>query len=178
MVTARLGLRVTPPRPAPLPDDLTPGLALNNDAVAMARRLGDRHAVGYALNARMHALWGIKPAPERLATGNELGEIADDVGDEFLALHGHMWRVRELLAQGDVDAVNDEIARYEARDGPGSPARGLLHLQRGGDHGAVAGECRAWRNGGAAGARGRRGLQRARTAPLRGAHDVDVVAAG
>ena len=88
----------------------------------MARRLGDRVALGYALNARMHALWGIEPAPERLATGTELGEIADDIGDELLALHGHMWRIRELLAQGDVDAVNEEIARFRARDtGPVHP---------------------------------------------------------
>jgi tetratricopeptide (TPR) repeat protein len=88
----------------------------------MARRLGDRVALGYALNARMHALWGIGPAPERLATGTELGEIADDTGDELLALHGHMWRIRELLAQGDVDAVNEEIARFRARDtGPVHP---------------------------------------------------------
>jgi hypothetical protein len=88
----------------------------------MARRLGDRNALGYALNARMHVLWGIDPAPERLATGKELGEIADDVGDEFLALHGHMWRVRELLAQGDVEAVLDEIARFAARGtGPVHP---------------------------------------------------------
>ena len=70
----------------------------------------------------MHALWGIEPAPERLATGKELGEIADDIGDELLALHGHMWRIRELLAQGDVDAVNEEIARFRARDtGPVHP---------------------------------------------------------
>ena len=60
----------------------------------------------------MHALWDVGAAPERLATGTELGEIADDIGDELLALHGHMWRIRELLAQGDVDAVNEEIARF------------------------------------------------------------------
>ena len=105
----------------------------------MARRLGDRVALGYALNARMHALWGIEPAPERLATGTELGEIADDIGDELLALHGHMWRIRELLAQGDVDAVNEEIARFRRaghRSGPS--ARGVVRLQRDG-HDGVAG---------------------------------------
>jgi tetratricopeptide (TPR) repeat protein len=70
----------------------------------------------------MHALWGIDPAPERLAAGTELGEIADDVGDELLALHGHMWRIRELLAQGDVDAVREEVTRFETRDtGPVHP---------------------------------------------------------
>jgi tetratricopeptide (TPR) repeat protein len=84
--------------------------------------LGDRIALGYALNARMHALWGVDPAPERLATGTELEEIAADSGDELLALHGHMWRVRELLAQGDVDAVNEELEHFAAHEtGPLHP---------------------------------------------------------
>ena len=122
MVTARLGLVVVYADDVPAPGALARSLALSNEAVAMARRLDDRVALGYALNARMHALWGIEPAPERLATGKELGEIADDIGDELLALHGHMWRIRELLAQGDVDAVNEEIARFRARDtGPVHP---------------------------------------------------------
>jgi hypothetical protein len=124
MVTARLGLVIVYDADVPVPvrGALARSLTLSNDAVAMARRLEDRVALGYALNARMHALWGIGPAPERLATGTELGEIAEDIGDELLALHGHMWRIRELLAQGDVDAVNEEIARFRARDtGPVHP---------------------------------------------------------
>lgn len=122
MVTARLGLVGVYTTGVPPPGLLERSLDLNTEAVAMARRLADRSALGYALNARLHELWGIEPAPERLATANELGEIADDVGDEFLALHGYMWRVRELLAQGDVDAVNNEVARYAARDtGPIHP---------------------------------------------------------
>jgi eukaryotic-like serine/threonine-protein kinase len=122
MVTARLGLVIIYENDLPERGALTRSLALSNEAVAMARRLGDRVALGYALNARMHALWGIGPAPERLATGIELGEIADDIGDELLALHGHMWRTRELLAQGDVDAVDAEIARFRAREtGPMHP---------------------------------------------------------
>ena len=119
MVTGRLGLVIL----------VDPGqgvqkrsLTLNTEAVAMARRLGDRSALGYALSARMHALSGIGSAPERLATGTELGEIADDTGDELLALHGHMWRVRGLLAQGDVDAVSEEIMHFRAREtGPVHP---------------------------------------------------------
>jgi DNA-binding SARP family transcriptional activator/tetratricopeptide (TPR) repeat protein len=122
MVTARLGLVSVYAVGVPEPGVLRRAMALSTEAVAMARRLGDRNALGYALNARFHALWGIEPAPERLAVGTELGQIADDVGDELLALHGHMWRVRELLAQGDIDAVNEEVARFDARDnGPRHP---------------------------------------------------------
>jgi predicted ATPase len=122
MVMARLGLFAVYGSGLPTAAALQRARALNTEAVAMARRLGDRNALGYALNARMHALWGIEPAPERMAAGTELGEIADDVGDELLALHGHMWRIRELLAQGDVDAVQEEVTRFEARDtGPVHP---------------------------------------------------------
>jgi tetratricopeptide (TPR) repeat protein len=115
MVTARLGLVSVYSTGVPGPGVLKRALALSTEAVGMARRLGDRNALGYALNARFHALWGIDPAPERLAVGIEVGQIADDVGDELLALHGHMWRVRELLAQGDIDAIEDELARFESR---------------------------------------------------------------
>jgi len=122
MVTAKLGLVMIYTTGVPAPGTLERSLALNTEAVAMARRLGDLTALGYALNARLHALWGIEPAPERLATGKELGEIGDDVGDQLLAMHGHMWQVRELLAQGDVEAVHNEIAHFTARDtGPAHP---------------------------------------------------------
>jgi DNA-binding SARP family transcriptional activator/tetratricopeptide (TPR) repeat protein len=140
-VTAQLGLVIVASSGVPAPGVLDRALALNSDAVAMARRLGDRVALGYALRARMHGLWGIEPAPERLALGTELGQIADDVGDQFLALHGHMWRVRELLAQGDVDAVNEELARFEARDtGPVHPLESSYSLNVGAMMALVAGE--------------------------------------
>ena len=122
MVTARLALVVVDGAHGQAPRTLSRSLAMSNDAAAMARRLGDKVALGYALNARMHALWGIERAPERLATGTELGRIADDIGDELLALYGHMWRIREHLAQGDVDAVNQEITRFRSRKtGPVHP---------------------------------------------------------
>jgi tetratricopeptide (TPR) repeat protein len=121
-VTGQLGLVTISSAGVPGPGVLERALELSSEAVAMARRLGDRLALGYALRDRMQVLWGIDPAPERLAAATELGEIADDVGDQFLALHGHMWRIRELLAQGDVDAVNEELTRFQARDtGPVHP---------------------------------------------------------
>jgi DNA-binding SARP family transcriptional activator len=140
-VTAQLGLVGISGRGVPSPGVLERGLELSTEAVAMARRLGDRLALGYALRARMHVLWGIDPAPERLAAGIELGEIADDVGDQFLALHGHMWRIRELLAQGDVGSVNKELARFEARDtGPVHPLEASWSLNVGAMMALLAGD--------------------------------------
>ncbi len=52
-----------------------------------------------------------------------------------------MWRIRELLAQGDVDAVNDELARFEARDtGPVHPLEASYSLNVGAMMALVAGE--------------------------------------
>jgi len=127
MVLARLSLVKVYESGVPERSVLKRTLALSAEAVSMSRRLNDRVALGYALNARLHALWGTEPAPERLAIGNELTQVADDIGDEVLALHGHMWRVRELLAQGDVEEVNHEIARFERRaTGPRDPLSASL----------------------------------------------------
>jgi DNA-binding SARP family transcriptional activator/tetratricopeptide (TPR) repeat protein len=140
-VTAQLGLVTVASQELPAPGVLERALALNSDAVAMARRLGDRVALGYALRARTQVLWGIEPAPERLAAGTELGEIADDVGDQFLALHAHMWRIRELLAQGDMQAVHEELDRFELRDtGPVHPLEASWSLNVGAMMALIAGD--------------------------------------
>jgi DNA-binding SARP family transcriptional activator/tetratricopeptide (TPR) repeat protein len=140
-VTAQLALIVVALTGVPAAGALERAMELSSDAVAMARRLGDRLALGYALRARINVLWGIDPAPERLAAATELGEIAADVGDQFLALHGHMWRVREVLARGDVDAVNEELARFEARDaGPVHPLEASWSLNIGAVMALVAGD--------------------------------------
>ena len=174
---AQLGLVTISSAGVPGPGVLERALELSSEAVAMARRLGDRLALGYALRDRMHVLWGIDPAPERLAAATELGEIADDVGDEFLALHGHMWRIRELLAQGDVDAVNEELTRFQARDtGPVHPLEASWLLNVGAMMALLAGDIEQRGVDGSTGLGGGGGLQRARRQLLRGAHGVDVVA--
>jgi tetratricopeptide (TPR) repeat protein len=140
-VTAQLAVIIVALNGVPAPGVLERALDLTFDAVAMARRLSDRLALGYALRSRINVLWGIDPAPERLAAATELGEIAADVGDQFLALHGHMWRVRELLAQGDVDAVADELARFEGRDtGPVHPLEAAWSLNVGAMMALIAGD--------------------------------------
>jgi DNA-binding SARP family transcriptional activator/tetratricopeptide (TPR) repeat protein len=131
-VTAQLAVIIVALTGVPAPGVLERAQRLSSEAVAMARRTGDRLALGYALRSRINVLWGIAPAPERLAAATELGEIAADVGDQFLSLHSHMWRVRELLAQGDVDAVNDELERFETRDtGPVHPLEASWSLNVG-----------------------------------------------
>jgi DNA-binding SARP family transcriptional activator/tetratricopeptide (TPR) repeat protein len=140
-VTAQLALIIVALTGVPAPGVLERAQRLSSEAVAMARRTGDRLALGYALRSRINVLWGIAPAPERLAAATELGEIAADVGDQFLSLHSHMWRVRELLAQGDVDAVNDELERFETRDtGPVHPLEASWSLNVGAMMALMAGD--------------------------------------
>jgi DNA-binding SARP family transcriptional activator len=141
MVSARLGLVIVHSAGVAASGLRQRSLDLTSEAIAMARRLDDRSALGYALNARMHALWGMEPAAERLATGTELGEIAADAGDELLALYGHMWRIRELLARGDVAAVNDEVDRFAARrTGPTHPLAAPYGFNVGAMMAAVSGD--------------------------------------
>ena len=129
---------------------------------------------------RMHALWGIAPASERMAIGTELGEIAEDIGDELLALHGHMWRIRELVAQGDVEAVKVETARFEAREtGPVHPLDAAFGFNVGAMMALLAGDFETAERLGRTALDVVRGLQRAWPATLlRGTDAVDVVATG
>ena len=74
---------------------------LTEEAVAMARRLGDPATLGCALAAHAWALWGPGVARERLALAAELVGIADRLGDKELALHGHNAFHASYLQLGD-----------------------------------------------------------------------------
>jgi DNA-binding SARP family transcriptional activator len=78
---------------------------LSQDAVDMARRVHDDHALGYTLNSRLHALAGPHLSDERLHTASELKDVAQSTGDQLLALLACMWEVRELLSVGDIDGT-------------------------------------------------------------------------
>jgi len=122
MALARLGQVVVPdPGMSPL-DALKRSRAMNTEAVAMARRLGDPGVLGFVLSARMQVLWGVAPARERLATSIEIGEIAEETADERLRMQGCVWRVRELLVIGAIDAIKEELAGLEGEvTGPVDP---------------------------------------------------------
>ncbi len=59
MVMARLGLVLVYSAPVPGQAVVKRALQLDTEAVQMARRLNDRGTLAYALNSRIHALWGI-----------------------------------------------------------------------------------------------------------------------
>jgi DNA-binding CsgD family transcriptional regulator len=91
--------------------------ALSHEAVAIARRLGDRATLAFALHARHYAILGPDTLEQRFAVAIELARLAEDAGDQELALQGMPWRVADLLDLGHVqaaDAAIDAAARLAA----------------------------------------------------------------
>ena len=95
----------------------TPALArraaLSEQAVAMARRVGDPATLAAVLYDRHLAVWGPDNPADRLAIAAEVVELAERVGDRALALQGRGLRTADLLELGDQPALRAEIEAYE-----------------------------------------------------------------
>jgi tetratricopeptide (TPR) repeat protein len=85
---------------------------LSDEAVAMARRIGDRLALLRVLVSRMFALWGREALDERLADATEVLELAEELGRPDDALEARFHRVICFMTIGDIAAVDEEIATY------------------------------------------------------------------
>jgi DNA-binding SARP family transcriptional activator/tetratricopeptide (TPR) repeat protein len=84
-------------------------LALSEEAVELARGLGDPRTLATTLDARHYALWRPETVHERLAVAGELRRIAEEVGDLELELEGAGWTVVDLLELGDVAGADIQI---------------------------------------------------------------------
>lgn len=82
---------------------------LVDEAVDLARRTGDRAALGRALNARYHALWHLDDVEGRLADATHILDVARDADDPDLALRALAWRVVAFLELGDAASADREI---------------------------------------------------------------------
>ena len=85
-------------------------LALSDEAVELARRLGDPQTLATCLDARHYALWRPETVHERLEVASELRRIAETVGDPELELEGAGWTVVDLLELGDIEGADIQIA--------------------------------------------------------------------
>jgi len=85
-------------------------LALSEEALELARRLGDPRTLAAALDARHYALWRPENVHERLAVAAELRRVAEKTGDPELELEGAGWTVVDLLELGDVKGADIQIA--------------------------------------------------------------------
>lgn len=84
---------------------------LAEEAVAMARRLGEATTLAYALAAHCDAISGPDRCAERRAAAAEIIDLAG--GDRALELLGRRLRLMALLELGDMIAVDAEIEAFD-----------------------------------------------------------------
>jgi DNA-binding SARP family transcriptional activator/tetratricopeptide (TPR) repeat protein len=85
-------------------------MALSEEAVDLARALGDPRTLAACLDARHYALWRPENVNERLEVAAELRRVAEETGDPELELEGAGWTVVDLLELGDVQGADVQIA--------------------------------------------------------------------
>jgi len=91
-------------------DRMTERVELAEQAVAMARRLGDRAALGATLSARFLTLWGPENTEQRLRIASDVVALGEEVRDRELVLRGHVWRIVTLMELGDWVSADIELA--------------------------------------------------------------------
>ncbi|MGH2997060.1 MAG: hypothetical protein ACRDM9_12165, partial [Gaiellaceae bacterium] len=120
--------------------DREPGAALSEQAVAMARRLGDAATLAYALDAHYGAHWWYDNPWQRLDLAAELAEVARESRDGERIAQAHLAQLAVLLELGRIPEaeavlaglarVADEI-RQPSQQWMPAATRGMLALFRG-----------------------------------------------
>jgi tetratricopeptide (TPR) repeat protein len=87
-------------------------LTAADEAVAIARRLGDAEALVAALGAAQYARWRPGMAEDRLAIADELIEVTEARTSLVDAAEAHLWRVVALLELCRLDDAEPDLARY------------------------------------------------------------------
>ncbi len=89
-------------------------LALSDEAVAIARRVGDAATLCRVLSARFVPVWVPETLDDRLASSQESVRIADELGDplaQFAAIH---WHGVALVQAGRIEAARRAVEREGA----------------------------------------------------------------
>ena len=86
--------------------------ALSDEAVEVARRVGEKSALGHALAAHCDSIAGPDWSEVRLDESTEIVRIGQSTGDPHLELLGRRLRLVALLEVGDVGAADEEIRRF------------------------------------------------------------------
>ena len=116
-VMARLGAARQPSDMVQRAKDTT----LVLEAIAMARRVGDRRELMRVLHSACGVLYGEADPSVRLPVARELERLAEDLGDAAGLLHARVRMATDLLEQADFAAYAELATRYEqlaARIGP------------------------------------------------------------
>jgi DNA-binding SARP family transcriptional activator len=85
---------------------------LSDEAMGMAERLGDPHAMLVALEGRHFALTRPENLEDRLATARRIIDLGHEVGDPERELLGRYFLIADLVEKGDFDAVDRGIEEY------------------------------------------------------------------
>ncbi len=86
---------------------------LSGEAVAVARRAGDRRTLVWALWATLFSGIELALAEERLAVAGEMLEIAEEVGDRELLLQGVFGRIANNVVLGYMPAAYEAMEKHD-----------------------------------------------------------------
>jgi DNA-binding SARP family transcriptional activator len=94
-----------------LRDELSPERreSLSNEAVAIARRLGDLPTLVYILMGRRLAVWAPENLDELLQIAGEIVRIADEAGEPERAADARLLRLEGYLIGGDMGGVRADL---------------------------------------------------------------------
>jgi tetratricopeptide (TPR) repeat protein len=93
--------------------DRAPCDALSQEALDLARSLGDPETLAYALSARWYAIFWPETPGERLALGTEMLSICERIGHQELAAAASFCRCSVALELGDPTLVKSELHSLE-----------------------------------------------------------------
>ena len=95
-------------------DDKERVRSLSEEALAMARRLGDPAALAQALDSRHVAVWDADHLDEREALAEEILRLGQHLNDRDIRLEAYAWLITDTLERGAMDRVNEYIAAQAA----------------------------------------------------------------
>ncbi|MGH2716598.1 MAG: hypothetical protein ACRDM7_22475, partial [Thermoleophilaceae bacterium] len=86
-------------------------VAVADEALAVARRLGDPRTLCYVLGARAMPIWAPETLGERLRCSEESVRLADGLGDPLARFHTLHWRGVALVQAGEMDELRRVVRR-------------------------------------------------------------------
>jgi hypothetical protein len=86
-------------------------VALADEALAVARRLGEPRTLCYVLGARSMPIWAPETLDERLACSEESVHLADGLRDPLARFHALHWRSVALVQAGEMDELQRVVGR-------------------------------------------------------------------
>ena len=100
--------------------------SMSEQAVQIARRVGDPALLAYALDARHMAIWGPDNMNDRFAITTEMMDLSEAAGDLERLFQAHSYRIWSLLELADPNAVAAELDGHEPARRSTAPARAAL----------------------------------------------------